>query len=111
MRIFRTLRDLLDLAVFELDRGGAPEDRDRHLEPRTLLVDLLDRAVEAGERAVGHPDGLADLVGDRRLRPLDALLHLLDDARGLGLADRHRPVAGTEKAGDLRRVLDQVPDL
>src|SRR6476620_5461314 len=43
--------DLLDLRVLELDRGRAAEDRHRHLEPRLLLVDLLDEAVERGERA------------------------------------------------------------
>src|SRR5882757_4909046 len=38
--------DLLDLRILELDRGRAAEDRDRDLEPRLLLVDLFDDAVE-----------------------------------------------------------------
>src|SRR3569833_2759971 len=47
--------DLLDLTVFELHRSGPPENRNFPLETRTLLVDILDDAVEAGERPVGHP--------------------------------------------------------
>src|SRR5438270_5889803 len=74
------LSDLLDLRIFELDRRGAAEDRDRDLDPRLLLVDLLDHAVERGERAVGDPDLLADLEGDRGLRPLDPFLDLAHDA-------------------------------
>src|SRR6185437_11171980 len=46
---------LFDLGVFELDRGRPAEDRHRDLDPRPLLVDLLDRAVERGERTVAHP--------------------------------------------------------
>jgi hypothetical protein len=37
---------------------------------RAFLVDLLDRAVEGRERTVKDPHLLADLEGDRRLRPL-----------------------------------------
>src|SRR5271156_679652 len=32
----------LDLRILELDRGRPAEDRDRNLDPRLLLVDLLD---------------------------------------------------------------------
>ena len=53
------------------------------LSRRLLLVDFLDDAVERGERAVGDPHLLADLEGDRRLRPLDAFLHLMQDPLGL----------------------------
>src|ERR1044071_5575877 len=90
---------LLDLGIFELDRGGAAEDRHRHLEPRLLLVDLLDHAVERGEGAIRDPPLLADIEGDRRLRPLDAFLHLPHDPRRLGLADRAGAAAAAEKAG------------
>src|SRR3546814_6391150 len=92
---------LLDLRVLQLDRRRAPEDRHRDLEARALLVDLLDQAVERGEGAVGHPHLLADLEHDRRLRPLDALLHLLQDALGLLGRDRRR-LAVAEEAGHLR---------
>ena len=44
--------DLLDLTVFELDRGRPAEDGDRHLEAGAALVDFLDDAVEGGEGAV-----------------------------------------------------------
>src|SRR5215831_20283497 len=68
-----TLLQLLHLPHFELDAGRTAEDRDRDLEPRATLVDLLDHAVEGGERPVGDAHLLAHLEGDRRLRPLDAL--------------------------------------
>jgi hypothetical protein len=58
------LADLFDLAVFELDRGGAAEDRDGDLQALALFVHILDRPVEGGERAVGDLDGLADVEAD-----------------------------------------------
>src|SRR6185312_10751709 len=103
--------NLLDLRVFELDRGRPAEDRHRHLEPRLFLVDFLDEAVERGERPVRHAHLLADLESDRRLRPLDAFLDLAHDARRLGLRDRHRPALAAQESGDLRRVLDEMPSL
>src|SRR6185437_2882788 len=103
--------NLLDLRVFELDRGRPAEDRHRHLEPRLLLVDLLGEAVERRERPVGHAHLLADLESDRRLRPLDAFLDLAHDARRLGLRDRHRPPLAAEETRDLGRVLDEMPGL
>jgi len=66
--------DLLDLTVFELDRSGPTKDRHLDLEPRALLVDFLHRSVERRERTVGNPHLLADLEGDRRLRPFDTFL-------------------------------------
>ena len=60
---------LLDLTEFQIDGHGAPEDRNFHLEPRALLIDILHRAVEGGERAVRDANLLADLESDRRLRP------------------------------------------
>src|SRR5580693_5108464 len=98
---------LLDLGVFELDRGRPAKDRHRDLDPRLLLVDLLDDAVERGERPIADPHLLADLEGDRRLRPLDAFLHLMHDPRGLGLGDRRRPAAAAEKPGDPGGVADE----
>src|ERR1700687_2730128 len=102
---------LFDLRIFELDRGRPAEDRHRDLDPRFLLVDFLDDAVERGERPVGDAHLLAHLEDDRRLRPLDALLDLAHDPRGLALADRRRPAAAAEEAGDLGGVLDEVPSL
>src|SRR3954451_15302932 len=99
---------LLDLSEFELDRRGAAEDRHRDLHARAALVDLFHCAVERREWTVGDAHLLANLEGDRGLRPLDAFLHLAEDALRLGLRDRERLLVGAEKAGDLRRVLDQV---
>src|ERR1700743_3957324 len=85
--------DLLDLRVFELDRGRTAEDRHRALEAAPLLVHFLDRAVERGEGAVADPHLLADFEDDRGFRPLDPFLDLAHDPLGLGLADRNRPCA------------------
>src|SRR5690606_30191428 len=59
--------DLLDLAVFQFDRGCPAEDRNGHLQARTHLVDLLDLAGERRKRAIRHADLLAHLEADRRL--------------------------------------------
>src|SRR3546814_3471390 len=55
----------LDLAVFQLHRGGATEDRHRHLEAGALFVDFLHHARERRERAIGHTHLLAHFEGDR----------------------------------------------
>ncbi len=102
---------LLDLPEFQFDRRRAAEDRHRDLDARAALVDLLDGAVERSERPVRDADLLADFERHRRLRPVDALLHLLQDALRLGFRDRHRLVVGAEEAGDLRRVLDEMVGL
>src|SRR5260221_2764799 len=103
---------LLDLGIFEFDGGRASEDRDRDLEPRFLLVDLLDNPVERGERSVGDAPLLADLIGNRRLRPFAAFLHLPHDARRLGFADRRGPsTLAAEKPGNLGGVFDEMPGL
>src|SRR5215467_4549091 len=105
-----TLR-LLDLRVFQLHRRSAPEDRDCDLEPGFFFVDLLDEPVERGERPVADAHLLPDFEGNRGLRPLDPLLHLVHDPCSLVFADRRRPAASSEKAGDLSGVLDEMPSL
>src|SRR6266852_3480123 len=92
-------------ALYLFDRRRAAEDRNRDLDARAAFVDLLDGAVERGERTVRNADLLAHLEGDRGLRTVDALLHLMQDAIGFGVRDRHRLLVGTEEAGDLRGVL------
>src|SRR3954465_6090485 len=99
---------LLDLSKLQFDRGRAAEDRNRDLDARAAFVDLLDGAVERRERTVRHADLLAHLERDRRLRPVDALLHLMQNAIGFGIRDRHRLLVGAEEARDLRGVLDQM---
>src|SRR5690606_18537184 len=86
----------------------ASEDGDFDLEARTLLVDVLNNTVEGGKGTVGNANLLADLEGHRGLRTLDTLLDLAKDALGLMIGNRNLLVVGTEKARDLRRVLDQV---
>src|SRR5690606_29912913 len=87
----RTIRSaLFDLTEFQFDGHGAPEDRNFHLEPRTLLVDVLDGAVERGEGPIADANLLADLERHRRLRPLHALLDLVQEALGFLHGDVHR---------------------
>src|SRR5829696_1832424 len=52
--------NLLDLVEAHLDRRLPAEDRDEHLEPRRVLVDLGDLAGEVGERTRHDLDRLAD---------------------------------------------------
>ena len=75
-----------------------------------FLVHALDRAVEAGERAVDDLDLLADVEADGGLGTLDALFHGADDVLDLTFRDRQGLGAArrAQEAGDLRRVLDQV---
>ena len=87
--------DFLDLRILEFDRGGAAEDRDRDLEPRLFLVDLLDDPVERGERPVRHPHLLADLkrrVKDSKATEPAAVKRLLVDAITDLLAPLQRPL-------------------
>ena len=101
--------DLLDLAVFQLHRGRTAEDRDADLHAAAFLVHFLHRAVEAGERPVGHAHLLADFEQDRRARPLHPFGGLLHDPLGLGIGDRRGARLAAQEAGHLRRVLHQVP--
>src|SRR3546814_20743384 len=58
----------LDLLELQFDGRRTPEDRHRHLHAAAIVIDLLDRAVEAGERAVQHLHAVADLEVDLQLR-------------------------------------------
>ena len=86
---------------------GRPKIDTATLSRDALLVDFLDLPWNEANGPSDNLDLLADLEGDRRLRPLDAFLHLIEDAHGLILGDRHRLVVGAEEARHLRRVLDQ----
>src|SRR6266508_3039493 len=98
----------LHLTHFELDPRRPAEDGNCDLEPRATLVDFLHHAVEGRKRSLRYPYLLAHFEGHRRLGPLDAFLHLVHDARGLGVRNRLGLVVGAEKSRDLRRVLDEV---
>src|SRR5690606_21328118 len=107
------LLDQFDLFEVEFDRSRAAEDRDADLDLVLVEVELLDHAVEAGERAVQHFDLVADLVIDVDLL-LGRRLGFLDAAEVAGcfaLADRLRLAARAQEAGHLRRVLDEVIDV
>src|SRR6478735_11362911 len=63
--------DLLDLAEAQLDRGLPAEDLDEGLDPLRLRVDLGDRRVQGGERAVHDHDRVGHVeVGDLDLLAL-----------------------------------------
>src|SRR5262245_20999996 len=102
---------LLHLSEFQFDRRSAAEDRHSYLHARAALVDFLDDTVEGSEWSIRHAHLLSDFERNRGLRPLDAFLHLVQDAIGLRVRNRHRFLFAPEKAGDLRRVLDEVIDL
>ena len=100
--------NFLHLREFQFHRRRTAEDRHRDLQARTIFVHFFHHAVERGERPVGHAHLLADFENDRGLGPLGAFLNLIEDAVDFALAQRHRLVVLTEKAGDLRHVLDQM---
>src|SRR3954451_991489 len=84
---WRLCSDLLDLAEAQLDRGLPAEDLDEGLDPLRFGVDLGDRRVQRGERAVDHHHGVGDLeVGDRDL--LASSGRGRGTARGLGSSSR-----------------------
>ena len=90
---------LLDLIVFQIDRGRATEDRHRHPQARRVLVDALDLALEARERPVDDLDGFADVEADRGLGTFDPLLDRADDGLDLALGDRQRLGAARRAEG------------
>src|SRR5260370_4442784 len=102
-----TLMDLFHLEQVQLDRRLTAEHVDQHLELALLRVDLVDLAVEVGERPVDHAYGLADLELDPDLRGL--LLHLLLDGPNLFLLKRDRAVGGADEARDARGVANHKP--
>ena len=78
-RASRFRSDLLDLTEFQFDGRGATEDRHRDLHARTRLVNFLNHTGERRERAIGLADVLADFERHRRLRTLNAFLHLVQE--------------------------------
>src|SRR5712691_8318216 len=101
---------LFGLRVLQFHRSRPPKDRHSDLDPRLLFIHVLDEAVERGEGSVAYTHLLADLKGDRGLRPLDPLLNLVHNPRRLVVADRRRSgAAAAKKPGDLGRILNQMP--
>src|SRR5437764_11049393 len=81
--------DLLDLTIFKLDRRRPAKNGNRDLKPLALLIHLLNEAAERGKRSIGDANLFADFKADRRFRPLDPLLNLVEDARGFRVGDRN----------------------
>src|SRR6185437_13137394 len=100
---------LLDRREIELDARRTPEDRHLHLQLLLVHLHVVHRPREVGEGSVEDPNLLAHLEGLARLRLDDALLDPATQVVDLG--DRHllRGLVADE-AGDLRGVLDEVPD-
>src|SRR5919107_1714250 len=94
----------------ELHGRLAPEDRDQHLQPRLVHVDVRDRTREIRERSPYNLDRLPDLVVHGRLD----LLALLDLARvqeplHLGPAERERLLPGAHDLGYPGRLAYELP--
>src|SRR6516164_7860039 len=69
--------EFFDLVEFQFHRRGATKYRYRDLHARPPFVDFFDHAVERSEWPVRHAYLLTHLERHRRLRPFDALLHLV----------------------------------
>src|SRR5262245_20204267 len=102
---------LLDGDVVEHHGRRAPEYLHHHADLLLVRVHLIDEAREVREGAAHDAHALAFLEHDPRLRFRRAFLHLRGHLGDVGLGDRRRPVAAAHEAGDLRRVLDDVPGL
>src|SRR5437764_9549670 len=100
---------LLDLHEVQLDRRRAAEDRDQHAHATLVGVYFLDGAVEVRERSVDHAHVVAFLELHFRLRLEGSFGELRRQPRDLVLRDSGRLGCVADEAGDLRRVLHQVP--
>src|SRR5262249_43492195 len=100
---------LLDRREIELHARRPAEDRHLHLELLLVHLHVVDGAGEVRERAVEHADLFTHLEALTRLRLDDALLHPAAEVVDLRLRHLLRRLVADE-AGDLRRVLDEVPD-
>src|SRR4051812_4488342 len=87
--------DLLDLGEAQLDRGLPAEDLDEGLDPLCLGVDLGDRRVQRGERAVHDHDRVGHVeVRDRHLLARGRLGGCTTLGLGSGGCLRPRPGGG-----------------
>src|ERR1043165_4132228 len=106
----QTALSFFHLAEFELHGSRAAENRDRHAQAALLVVDVLHRSLEVGERAVLHAHHLADLEQHLALGLLHALAHLLHDRVDFLLGNRRRlGRRAADETGHLVGVLDEVP--
>src|ERR1700675_3443942 len=100
---------LFHLAEFQLDRCGASEDGDHHLQGLAVLVDLVHHAGEAGEGAFGDLDCLVLLELHLEPRLVFAHRHPVDDLVDLFLGERRGIVRRAHKAGHPGRGLHHMP--
>src|SRR5207302_4430286 len=94
---------LLHLVERQLDGHLALEDVDEHLQLLLVGVDVDDLAVEVGERAGGHLDGLAERVLDLGPRALTGGGAGAEDPIDLALRERHGLRPGADEAGHAGR--------
>src|SRR5205807_1722421 len=99
--------DLFDLREVQFHRSLPAEDRHQH--PHLLLLgqNLVDETAEVHERTGVDPNRGALLVGNPELRGLIA--HLSQNGLDLAILEGQRLAAGPHKAGNPRRVSDDVP--
>src|SRR5438105_3194215 len=102
--------DLGDLVEPQLDRSLPVEDVDQHLQLALVDVDLVDRAVEVGERPADDPHDVAFLELEAELR-LHLLLRHGEDLLDLPLGKRRGLGAGSarDEPGDAGGVPNDVP--
>src|SRR5687767_8145944 len=101
---------LLYLAKLEFHGSGTSKNGDRHAQAAFLVIHVLDRSLEIGERAIFHAHHLADLEQHLGLGLLHALAHLLHDRLDFLLGNRRGLGGGAaDEAGHLVGVLHQVP--
>src|SRR5690349_14987597 len=101
----------LHLNKIELDRSSASEDADQHPEFALVRPDFFHDAVEIDERPIDDLDAFADRKKNARLRFDRAFFHLLGNRLDLFFTHRRRIGRAADEAGDLRRLLDDVPGL
>src|SRR5262249_5851837 len=99
--------DLLHLANLELNRRRPSKDRDGNLQSGSSIVDLFDSGVKRREWTIRHANLLAHFKEDQRLRPLNALLDLMQEVCRLRSRNWYWLFVRPEKTGHLRRVLDE----
>src|SRR5438067_9672949 len=100
---------LFDLHEVQLDRRGAAEDADEHAHAALVGIHFLDGAVEVRERSVHDPHVVTLFELHLGLGLERAFGELGGEPGDLVLAHRRRLGGVADEAGDLGRVLHQVP--
>ena len=85
--------------------------RDHDLQGLAVFVDLVDHAVEVGERPIGDADRFVLLELDLHPRLVLRDIGAEEDRTDFLLGQRDRLIAGAKKARNPRRVLHHVPEV